>query len=86
LEKKVKRAVVIAEGQWIGVEDLKLEISRAFAGLKSVRQIREEAQGYSVKKALEKHDVHISRAARVLGVSRPTFRDVMETYRVSGEK
>jgi len=86
MENKVKRAVIIAEGPWIGLEDLELEAGRDAAALKPLRQVREEAEEDHVRKALEKHDWNISQAARELGVSRPTFHDLMRKYRISRAK
>ena len=86
LENKVKRAVIVAEGKLIGVEDLELEVSQSSAAIKSLRQFRDETEEYHVKKALEKHDGNISKAAREVGVSRPTFYDLMRRYRLSRER
>ncbi len=86
MENKVKRAVIIAEGKWIGLDDLELEASRVSAAPKSLRQIREETEENHVKKALERNDWNVSQAARELGVSRPTFHDLMKKYRLSREK
>jgi two-component system NtrC family response regulator len=86
LENRVKRAVVMCEGKFVVPGDLELDASRDSAVPKSLRQIREEAEKHHVKKALEKHDGNISRAARELGVSRPTFHDLMRKYRLSREK
>jgi len=86
LENRVKRAVVMCEGKYVVPGDLELDASRDSAVPKSLRQIREETEKYHVKKALEKHDGNISKAARELGVSRPTFHDLMRKYRLSREK
>ncbi len=86
LENKVKRAVIVAEGKWIGPDDLELESSQASAGLKSLKQFREETEEFHVKKALEMHGGNITKAARELGVSRPTFYDMMRKYGLSREK
>jgi two-component system NtrC family response regulator len=86
LENRVKRAVVMCEGKYVVPDDLELDASRDSAVPKSLRQIREEAEKYHLEKALEKHDGNISKAARELGVSRPTFHDLMRKYRLSREK
>lgn len=86
LENRVKRAVVMCEGKIVVPSDLELDASSDSAVPKSLRQIREEAEKHHVKKALDKHDGNISRAARELGVSRPTFHDLMRKYRLSREK
>lgn len=86
LENRVKRAVVMCEGKIVVPSDLELDASREAAVSKSLRQVREEAEKLHVKKALDKHDGNISRAARELGVSRPTFHDLMRKYRFSRDK
>jgi two-component system NtrC family response regulator len=86
LENRVKRAVVMCEGKFVVPGDLELDASRDSAVPKSLRKIREETEKHYVKKALEKHDGNISRAARELGVSRPTFHDLMRKYHLSREK
>jgi two-component system NtrC family response regulator len=83
LENRVKRAVVMCEGNFVVSGDLELDAFRDSAVPKSLRQIREETEKYHVKKALEKHDGNISKAARELGVSRPTFHDLMRKYHLS---
>jgi two-component system NtrC family response regulator len=83
LENRVKRAVVMCEGKFVVPGDLELDAYRESSVPKSLRQIREETEKYHVKKALEKHDGNISSAARELGVSRPTFHDLMKKYRLS---
>jgi len=86
LENRVKRAVVMCEGKYVVPGDLELEAVRDSEGPKSLKQIREETEKYHVKKALERHAGNISRAARELGVSRPTFHDLMRKYRLSRDK
>ena len=86
LENRVKRAVVMCEGKFVVPGDLELDALRDSTAPKSLRQIREETEKYHVKKALEKHDGNISRAARELGVSRPTFHDLMRKFHLSREK
>jgi two-component system NtrC family response regulator len=86
LENRVKRAVVMCEGKFVDPGDLELDDIGDSEVAKSLRQIREETEKYHVEKALEKHDGNISRAARELGVSRPTFHDLMRKYHLSREK
>jgi len=57
LENRVKRAVVMCEGNFVVSGDLELDASRDSAIPKSLRQIREETEKYHVKKALEKHEI-----------------------------
>jgi two-component system NtrC family response regulator len=86
LENRVKRAVVMCEVKFVESGDLELDNSRDTEVQKSLRQIREETEKYHLEKALEKHDGNISRAARELGVSRPTFHDLMRKHHLSREK
>lgn len=86
LENRVKRAVVMCGGKLVGPGDLELDACQDPTVPKSLTQIREETERYHVKKALDKHDGNISRAARELGISRPTFHDLMRKHRLSREK
>ncbi len=86
LENRVKRAVVMCGGRFVVPDDLELDASRDSTVPKSLTQVREETEKYHVKRALDKHDGNISRAARELGVSRPTFHDLMRKYRLSRER
>ncbi len=78
MENKIKRAVIMADGKHITREDLGL----AEAGELSLnlRHIRQEAERAAILRALSMTDNNISAAAKLLGVTRPTFYDLIKKY------
>ena len=81
LENCIKRAVIMAEGNQISLEDVGLnqEEGRAEPVL-DLRQAREEAEKRVIITALGRADGNVLRAAEILGVSRPTLYDLMHRY------
>lgn len=78
LENKIKRAVIMAEGNRISAVDLELRsASCTFAG-RSLKEAREALEREMVHAALQRHNWKISAAAIELGVSRPTLYELME--------
>lgn len=80
MENCVKRAVIMADGPFISWEDLGLSASPATEEPINLRQVREEAEHKAVLKALARVDGNIAKAAELLGVSRPTFYDLMSRH------
>lgn len=81
MENKIKRAVIMADGKHITREDLAL----AEAGELSLnlRHVRQEAERGAILRALSMTDNNISAAAKLLGVTRPTFYDLIKKYDMS---
>jgi two-component system NtrC family response regulator len=77
LENRVKRALIMAEGRQITQADLELGRATAHAGL-TLKEAREEVERELVQSALRRNQGKISRAASSLGVSRPTFYELMD--------
>jgi len=82
LENRVKRAVIISEGKSITPSDLELEAPSSVARLKTLKEIREGAEEDHARKALEKYNGNISKAAKELGISRPTFHELIKKYNI----
>ncbi|NOZ52966.1 MAG: PEP-CTERM-box response regulator transcription factor [Gammaproteobacteria bacterium] len=81
LENKVKRAVIMAEGQQITAEDLDLVINENIDDVSvDLRQVREIAERQAIQRALTLCKDNVSQAAELLGVSRPTLYDLMTRY------
>lgn len=78
MENKIKRAVIMADGKLITREDLGL----AEAGELSLnlRHVRQEAERSAILRALSMVDNNISAASKLLGVTRPTFYDLIKKY------
>lgn len=78
LEHAVERAVLMAGGDKIAAADLLLKPGGTEARLEDLSL--EEVDCFLVKKALERHDGNVSRAAETLGLSRSALYRRMERY------
>jgi two-component system NtrC family response regulator len=77
LENRVKRAVIMCDDQRVTPENLSLMTGSA-GGALNLREARDQLERDMLTKALRKHRGKISPAAVELGISRPTFYEMME--------
>ena len=77
LQNRVRRAVIMSEGNQISPQDLELE-GALESGHLTLKQAREEVERDMINRALKKHSGKISPAAAELGISRPTFYELMD--------
>ncbi len=80
LENRVKRAAIMADGALISAEDLELTAAGEEPRPLNLRQVRDEAEKAAIQRAIGLYDGNISRAAEVLGISRPTLYDLMNRH------
>lgn len=80
MESRIKRAVIMADGSQITVDDLELERATEEPMPFNLKQVREEAERKAILRALQHCDENISEAANVLGITRPTLYNLMERY------
>jgi two-component system, NtrC family, response regulator len=80
LENRMKRAVIMAEGDVVTAADLELEDVSGEPVAFNLRQVREEAERTAIKRALIFTEMKIGQAAELLGVSRPTLYALMEKH------
>jgi two-component system NtrC family response regulator len=81
LENCIKRAVIMADGAALTPPDLGLQ-ERNGSGeeMLNLRQIREEAEKQAIIRVLGRVNGNVSKAAELLGVSRPTLYDLMGRF------
>jgi two-component system NtrC family response regulator len=85
MENRIKRAVIMADGNKVTAEDLELSAEGEDPMMLNLRQVRDEAEGRAVRRAMQVVDGNISRAAELLGVSRPTLYDLMKKHELGKE-
>jgi len=86
LENKVNGAVIMAEGKQVTAADLGLqqgtEHELEFLNLRVARQ---QAEQRSIRRALVLASGNLSRAAELLGITRPTLYDLMNKHGLSND-
>jgi two-component system NtrC family response regulator len=80
LENVIKRAVILADGPTIQARDLGLEAASDAEAPLNLREAREGAERREVARALARANGHISKAAELLGISRPTLYDLLNRF------
>jgi two-component system NtrC family response regulator len=78
LENKLRAAVIMAEGQLIHAGDLGLDIPVTTPPQLNLAEVRLQAERQALIQALALAQNNVSRAAELLGVSRPTLYDLLE--------
>jgi two-component system, NtrC family, response regulator len=80
LENRVNSAAIMAEGKMVTAVDLNLQAPQAAAEAEVLllREVRQRAEIAAVQRALAITGGNISKAAELLGVTRPTLYDLME--------
>jgi two-component system NtrC family response regulator len=78
LENRITGAVIVAEGTAILPADLGFEDPSRHASRLSLRDIRRRAESAAVTEALQSAEGNLTRAAELLGVTRPTLYDLIE--------
>jgi two-component system NtrC family response regulator len=85
LENKVQRAVILSEGPLIEPHDLGFidKPSRppvAVSASTTLKDARDRLERQMVIQAMDRHRGNIAQAAEDLGISRPTFYDIMKKH------
>lgn len=80
---KVKRAIIMADGKRVNADDLQLEPADGETPTQlNLRQVREYAERAAILQALQNTGFNMSRASRLLGVTRPTLYNLTDKYRI----
>ncbi len=83
LENKIKRAVIMTDGVNISVDDLDLnKVSDESSLPLNLKEVRETAECSAIKRALCYTNNNISKAAKILGVTRPTLYTLFNKYNI----
>ena len=80
LENKIKRAVIMADEATINLKDLEMANPGQQSLPLNLKEVREAAETLAIKRALTYCDNNISKAAQLLGVTRPTLYTLFDKY------
>ena len=82
LQNKLKSAVVLAEGNYIEADDLGLNNTepQAEENVFNLREVRELAEGKAIRRAYYEAEQNMSKAADLLGITRPTLYSLIDKY------
>jgi two-component system, NtrC family, response regulator len=78
LQNRVRRAVIMADGKRVTAADLELTDVSSAVPPQTLKEARESVEREMVSEALRRHGGRITSAALELGISRPTFYELME--------
>ncbi|MCW5605036.1 MAG: sigma-54-dependent Fis family transcriptional regulator [Burkholderiales bacterium] len=82
LINRVRRAIVMCEGDLIGPGDLGLERRRGTRDAMTLEQARVQSEREAIRQALRRHIGNVTQAARELNISRMTMYRLMEKHQV----
>ncbi|HEY2539924.1 MAG TPA: PEP-CTERM-box response regulator transcription factor [Stellaceae bacterium] len=85
LENRVKRAVVMTDGPLVSAADLDLPHVEDDAKSLDIRAARARAEREVVQLALTQTGSNLSKAAKLLGISRPTLYDLMQQHQLGSD-
>src|SRR5262249_17763041 len=80
LENRIKGAVIMAEGAVVSARDLDLRDPGDDPDYLNLRVARQRAEIQAVRQSLAVTKGNLSRAAEMLGVTRPTLYDLLDKY------
>jgi two-component system NtrC family response regulator len=85
LENKIKGAVIMADGKMVTASDLGVTAGDKESDSLNLREVRQQAESKAIRVALTKSYGNISKAAELLGITRPTLYDLMNKYGMSAD-
>jgi two-component system NtrC family response regulator len=80
LENRIKRSVVMADDQLITPSELQLTETSEDVMPLNLREVREQAEATAIIRAMSFVGGNVSKAADLLGISRPTLYDLVNKY------
>jgi DNA-binding NtrC family response regulator len=83
LANRVRRGLVLAEGRQIEAQDLGLQgLEQEEQPLGTLEDYKHRAERQALCDVLDRHSNNMSIAAKVLGVSRPTFYRLLHKHQI----
>lgn len=82
MENRINSAVIMADGNQVSAADLNLEAHDAEPVSLNLRQVRHEAERHAIQRAVALAGGNISRAADMLGITRPTLYDLLNRHAI----
>ena len=82
MENKIRGAVIMAESNRVTAADLGLADVDTEGPNLNLREVRRSAETRAITRALLHSSGNISRAAKMLGITRPTLYDLLEKYEI----
>lgn len=86
LENRIKSAVIMAESTVVTAGDLGLQDPGGATEYINLRVARQRAERQALQQALAAARGNLSRAAELLGVTRPTLYDILERHQIRAEE
>ncbi len=83
LQNRIQRAAIMADGKRVTAGDLELADAASSARPVTLKEARERLERELVEGALRRHAGKITAAAQELGISRPTFYELLEKLAIS---
>jgi two-component system, NtrC family, response regulator len=86
LENRVRRASIMAEGRLVTARDLELTPKDAPVDDNlplNLREVRARGEREAIQRAMARAKDNVSKAARLLGISRPTLYSFLQKYEIS---
>jgi two-component system NtrC family response regulator len=80
LENVMRRAVIMADGPGISAADIGIAPELQETLQLNLRQVRDEAEKNAVLRVLGRVNGNLTKAADLLGVSRPTLYDLIHRF------
>ena len=75
----------MADGKLVTAADLGIEAGEGKGESFNLREVRQQAESKAIRVALTKCFGNISKAAEMLGITRPTLYDLLSKYGLSAE-
>jgi two-component system, NtrC family, response regulator len=82
LENRLKRAIVMTDGPLLSAADLGFETMEDEPQSLTIRDARARADREALQLAFAQAGSNLSKAAKLLGISRPTLYDLMQQHRI----